>query len=91
MGDRYKVTTTPDGRRVGILDREMYGWCTLPDGHGNLIPLEWQTMGAATAWLNQCYRTWKAWETTGEGKAPKNWRPLPPATSPWDRGYQYYR
>ncbi|MEW2498348.1 hypothetical protein AB0942_33170 [Streptomyces nodosus] len=88
--DRYRVTTTPDGRRVGILDMELMGWCTLPDGHGNMIPLEWRARPAAEAWLYQCYRTWNAWEGNGEGIPPKNWRRRLWEPSPFDRGMQFY-
>lgn len=43
-----------------ILDKELSGYCTLPDGYGNLLPLEWTNRAAAEAWLNRCQRAWAA-------------------------------
>lgn len=83
MPSRYVVTTPPFARpdrpTYVILDLEWGGYCTLPDGHGNLLPLEWQNKGSAEAWLNRCYRAWAS-ETV---PAPRNWRPLPYEPSPW--------
>lgn len=88
--DRYRVTLTRDGRKFGILDCELYDYCALVDDGGRVHPLEWGMREAAEAWLNQCFRTWKAWEGNGQGRAPSRWRPKPPELSPWDRGFQYY-
>jgi hypothetical protein len=92
MMDRYTVTLTPDARRYGILDRDMYAYCTLMDESKNLLPLEWETKEAAQAWLNMCYRRWPIWEGDRKlhGLVPLRWRPLPQDTSPWDRGVQFY-
>lgn len=84
MSDRYRVTTLPgDHRKYAILDRDMWGFCTLPDDpnaeHPNLLPLEWNSRPAAEAWLHQCYRAWQ----NNTVPAPARWRPLPPAESPW--------
>lgn len=91
---RYVVTMTPDMRGFGILDRELYGYCTLVDENKNLLPLEWTTKAGAEAWLNMCFRRWKSWEngsTEGKGRAvPKGWRPRRPEPSPFDRGWQFY-
>jgi hypothetical protein len=87
--DRYRVTATRDGRKIGILDRVSYDYCGLPDEDGTVKPLEWQTRAAAEAWLQTCYRTWQAWEGKG-WPTPKDWRPHPPATSPWDKGVSFY-
>jgi hypothetical protein len=80
---RYVVTTTPDQRMWGILDRHLYGYCTLPDGNGNFLPLEWQMREGAEAWLYKCRVAW--------GKdlvpAPEGWNALRPEPSPWDAAY----
>lgn len=83
MPSRYVATTTPDGRRVGILDRDLYAWCTLVDENKNVWPLEWNSRAAAEAWLQRCYRTWYLWERDGGGTPPKDWRPYRPESSPW--------
>jgi hypothetical protein len=88
--DRYHVTLTRDGRKFGILDREAYDYCGLPDEDGKVLPLEWQTRNSAEAWLQMCYRRWQAWEGNGRGTVPKNWRPHTPEYSPWDRGFEFY-
>lgn len=77
---RYVVTQSPDMRRWAILDREWYAYCTLPDGFGNLLPLEWKLKPAAEAWLQQCYQAW----SNGLVPAPANWQPHGPDVSPWD-------
>lgn len=79
MSNRYLVTPTPDMRSWGILDRELYGYCTLMDEYKNLLPLEWKLRAGAEAWLNMCYRAWQAEVVP----PPSNWRPLPPGDSPW--------
>jgi hypothetical protein len=86
MSRRYVVTQTPDQRRWGILDREWYGFCTLPDGNGNLIPLEWHGRSAAEAWLYTCRVAWG----NGLVPAPEGWDEFRPEPSPWDRGVSYY-
>lgn len=90
--DRYRVTLLPGGQAYGILDRDSYDYCGLPDENGRAVPLEWPLKESAEAWLSLCYRRWRAWE--GEPKrrplVPLRWRPLPAATSPWDRGWQFY-
>lgn len=88
--DRYRVTLTRDGRKFGILDTEQYDYCALVDDDGTVLPLEWPIREAAEAWLYNCFRIWQTWEGNGKGTAPKKWRPRPPATSPWDRGIQFY-
>lgn len=88
--DRYRVTPTMDASGYGILDRESYDYCGLPDENGRPRTLVWKTKGSAEAWLNQCYRTWSAWEGNGKGSAPKGWRPRRPAPSPFDRGHRFY-
>ncbi|MEG8276368.1 hypothetical protein [Streptomyces sp. AHA2] len=40
-----------------ILDQELQGYCTLPDGDER-YPLEWRTKAGANAWLVRCYRMW---------------------------------
>lgn len=83
MPSRYVVTTKPfcryDRPMYVILDLVMSGYCTLNDGHGNLLPLEWQNKSAAEAWLNRCYRAWASRAVP----PPANWRPLPSEPSPW--------
>lgn len=92
--NRYTVTTTPGLRGYGILDRELYGFCTLADENKNLIPLEWPQKGSAEAWLERCYRTWERWERETNinfvKAVPSGWRPHPPEPSPWDRGWRFY-
>lgn len=92
--NRYRVTLTPDGQMFGILDREQYDWCGLPDEDGNVQRLEWKAKPSAEAWLQMCYRLWQIWESDGGGKTagtpPKGWRPRPPETSPFDRGFRFY-
>ncbi|MFD4337201.1 hypothetical protein ACFWPP_08355 [Streptomyces anulatus] len=82
---RYVVIGTPGQTGYVILDKELFGYCSLPDDpnteHPNLLPLEWKTRGGATAWLNQCYRMWES----GKVEAPDNWKPLSPQISPWAR------
>jgi hypothetical protein len=84
--NRYRVTLTPDGRKFGILDRELYDYCGIPDGDGAVIPLEWTIKPAAEAWLQRCYRLWQAWEDNGAGVPPRKWRPRPEAVSPFNHG-----
>lgn len=81
MSNRYAVTTTPDRTRYVILDRDLDGYCTLPDDGdpSTLLPLEWRSRPAAEAWLHQCFRAWQA----GVVPAPERWRPLPHQPSPW--------
>jgi hypothetical protein len=90
--DRYRVTLTPDGRVFGILDRDQYDYCALPDENGRPKRLEFALRESAESWLNLCYRRWRAWE--GEPKrreqVPLRWRPLPAQTSPFDPGVQHY-
>ncbi|WP_367575292.1 hypothetical protein [Streptomyces griseoaurantiacus] len=82
--DRYRVTLTPDGRVFGILDRDQYEFCGLPDEEGRPKRLEFPAREAAERWLNLCYRRWRAWE--GEPKrrelVPLRWRPLPAEPPP---------
>lgn len=92
--DRYRVALLPDGRNFGILDREKYDWCGLPDENGRAKRLEWPVRPAAESWLEMCYRRWAAWESDGGGKSggipPEGWRRRRPQPSPWDRGIRYY-
>jgi len=88
--DRYRITLTPEGARFGILDREQYDYCGLPDEDGRAKRLEFKLKPEAEHWLTTCYRTWEAWEKTGEGEPPEGWRPAPAEVSPFDRGWQYY-
>lgn len=83
MPGRYKVTMLPDRSGWAILDRDLYGYCTLDDGHGNLLPLEWKGQPAAEAWLQDCYRLWSA----GAVPAPRGWRPHNQEVSPWDHAW----
>lgn len=82
---RYVVTQLPDRTRWVILDRKLFGFCTLPDsGNGtdtapNLLPLEWSCRAGAEAWLHRCYIAWES----GRVRAPRAWRPLPDTPSPW--------
>jgi hypothetical protein len=80
---RYVITTTPDQRMWGILDRYLYGYCTLPDGEGNFLPLEWKMREGAEAWLYKCRVAWG----TGFVPAPEGWNSLRPEPSPWDAAY----
>jgi hypothetical protein len=84
--DRYRVTLTRDGRKFGILDRDSYDYCGLPDEAGRVKPLEWELREGAEAWLQRCYRWWKMWETDPKRRqlVPLRWRPLPPAPSPFE-------
>jgi hypothetical protein len=88
--DRYRIVLTPDGREFGILDRERYEYCGLPDEDGKIVPLQWPIRPAAEAWLQKCYRLWQAWEGNGDGTPPDRWRPRPPEPSPFDRGFRFY-
>jgi hypothetical protein len=90
MPNRYRVTLTRDGQRFGILDREVYDYCGLQVEDGTILALEWATRGSAEAWLQKCYRLWQTWEGDGAGTVPKGWRPRPPETSPFDRGFEFY-
>jgi hypothetical protein len=66
---RYRVTQRPPDWRTEvlkrteehrpwvILDGEVRGYCTLPEG-ANRLPLEWTSKEAAEAWLARCYRVW---------------------------------
>jgi hypothetical protein len=87
-GVRYTPFLTPDRQRWVIFDWWLYGYCTLPDGNGNLLPLEWKTSAGAEAWLFRCRQLWGA----GSVPAPDGWerKPEPIETSPWDRGIQFY-
>jgi hypothetical protein len=80
---RYVVTQLPDQSAWAILDRYLYGYCTLPDGAGNLLPLEWGMRQGAEAWLYKCRVAW--------GRdlvpAPEGWREFKPEPSPWDAAY----
>lgn len=80
---RYKVTRTPDHSMWVILDRKLWGFCTLPDDTSekcpNLLPLEWKHREGADAWLERCYRAWQ----TGQVPAPEGWQPPPYEPSPW--------
>lgn len=84
--DRYRVTTTPDGRKFGILDRDTYDYCGLPDENGTVKPLEWELREGAEAWLSLCYRRWRVWEGEPKRRAevPLRWRPHPPQPSPFE-------
>lgn len=90
--DRYRVTLTPDGRVYGILDRDRYEYCGLPDEAGQVKPLEFPIRESAERWLSLCYRQWRAWEGIPKKRAdvPLRWRPLPPEPSPFDQGVQFY-
>jgi hypothetical protein len=81
--DRYRVALTPDASSFGILDRDSYGYCGLPDKSGEVRELHFTARPAAEAWLASCYRLWQSWEGNGEGRPPKKWRPLPPDVSPF--------
>lgn len=87
MASRYRVITTPDQRAWVILDRELGGFCALPDDptaeRPNLLPLEWRSRHGADAWLHRCYMAWESWERNGTPGAPKEWRPLSDTPSPW--------
>lgn len=81
---RYRVHKATDWpRRWGILDRELWGYCSLviegDDGKPALLPLLWDAPEGAEAWLQHCYREWER----GTVPAPARWRPLPPMVSPW--------
>jgi hypothetical protein len=82
---RYVITQLPDSsRKWAVLDRDLYGYCTLPDDPAaerpNLLPLEWNSRAAAEAWLFRCFQVWAA----GLVPAPEGWRPWPPGEqSPW--------
>jgi hypothetical protein len=80
---RYVITQLPDQSKWAILDRYLYGYCTLPDGEGNLLPLEWTLREGAEAWLYKCRVAW--------GRdlvpAPDGWNALRPQASPWDAAY----
>jgi hypothetical protein len=82
---RYLVISKPDQSGYVILDKDLFGYCTLPDDSDpdcpSLLPLEWKHRGGAQAWLNQCYRMWAA----GKASAPEGWKPLQPEISPWER------
>jgi hypothetical protein len=90
--DRYRVTLKPgSGSVFGILDTDRYDYCGLPDTDGQVQPLEWPAREDAERWLQMCYRRWRAWEGTKQRDiVPLRWRPRPPETSPFDRGYQFY-
>ena len=79
MIGRYLVTQLPDQSRWVILDRHMWGYCTLLDDNDNLLPLQWSSRAAAEAWLRDCYRRWG----NGTIPAPSDWRERPPELSPW--------
>ncbi len=91
MPGRYVPTMTPDRRKWVILDRELYGYCTLPDNGdpSSLLPLEWNNRAGAEAWLRRCYRTWQTWE--GNGKpVPQGWRPFKDTPNPFE-GFRPYQ
>jgi hypothetical protein len=88
--DRYRVVLTPDASAFGILDREMYDYCGLPDEDGRPKRLTWKTREQAEEWLIRCYHAWKRWEDSREVTPPAGWRPKPPEPSPFDPGYQFY-
>jgi hypothetical protein len=90
--DRYRVTLTPDGSLYGILDRDQYDYCGLPDENGRPKRLEFAERESAERWLGLCYRRWQMWEIDQKQReqVPLRWRPLPPSNSPFDRGYQFY-
>jgi len=80
---RYVITQLPNQSKWAILDRWLFGYCTLPDGEGNLLPLEWDLKEGAESWLYRCRVAW--------GRdlvpAPEGWRTLRPEPSPWDAAY----
>jgi len=80
---RYVVTQLPDRSAWVILDRIMYGYCTLPDGEGNLLPLEWKHREGAEAWLYRCRVAWGR----GAVPAPEGWQAFKPEPSPFDTAY----
>lgn len=83
--NRYVVISKPDQSGYVILDKELFGYCTLPDNsnpeHPNLLPLEWGMREGAEAWLNQCYRKWQAERVP----VPEDWKPFHKEDSPWQR------
>lgn len=81
---RYVVTQLPDKSAWVILDRFLYGYCALPDGKGNLLPLEWKIRAAADAWLYKCRLVWGS----GRAPAPEGWSgQAEAAQSPWAADY----
>jgi hypothetical protein len=84
MTNRYLVTQLPDQSAWAILDRELWGYCALPDDtdprHPNLLPLQWKGRPAAEAWLRTCYHAWE----NNLVPTPQRWRPYPEKDSPWD-------
>lgn len=78
---RYQIELNPDRSRYAIYDNVLDGYCTLPDPQTRaLMPLEWNSPHAATAWLQRCAQLWSA----GAVPAPRNWNTWrPPTTSPW--------
>lgn len=85
--NRYTVTQPPHQKTWVIFDRELYGYCSLPDDinnpRPNLLPLEWASQHSAEAWLQKCYRAWQTYQVP----PPKNWKPAPPECSPWDAAF----
>lgn len=87
MPGRYVVTHLPgsdansDYLRWVILDKHLWGYCTLLGEGDNLLPLEWGSSTAAEAWLKTCHRLWAA----GMVPAPDDWRPFRADVSPWLR------
>lgn len=80
---RYVVTQLPDQTRWVILDRWMFGYCTLLDDLGNLLPLEWRAREGAESWLYRCRVAWGS----DLVPAPDGWREPAPEPSPWDAAY----
>ena len=74
---RYLVVKMQGRSRYVIFDRDLFGYCTLPDDTNaecpNLLPLDWKSRAAAQAWLGRCYLMWEA----GSVPAPRGWKPSP--------------
>lgn len=83
--NRYVVISKADQTGYVILDKQLFGYCTLPDDSDsdspNLLPLEWGMREGAEAWLNQCYRAWQAERVP----PPEGWMPFRLEESPWAR------
>ena len=82
MIQRYLVTMEATRRHWVILDRHMYGYCTLPDDdseYPNLLPLEWSSRAGAEHWLDRCYTAWR----NELVPVPDNWQPYRLDASPW--------
>lgn len=88
MAARFTPFLTPDRRCWVIFDWQLFAYCTLDDGIGNRLPLEWSSRNAADAWLQKCYQRWATWERDGGGVVPANWRPRR-EPSPYSNGLPF--